>query len=368
MSKLNGGREFSHEARDAVQRHEEHDGARGHKLGRHRRRALFARTRADEDLVRDVALRRRDRAEQRRAQRARNPRQHGDAVAQPARAKVHHLFAAAAVDERVALFEAEDGLAGEHAGVRGFQELLLRAVGVAGEFARNVHGRAARDQVEHACGHELVGEDQVGAENGLVRGAREQVRVARPAAGEDEPAELGLRSRVIGAAAAAAEGRRRGGTAAGVTGEQPLDVVVGDGREAAQRPVFAHLAEPAHASRLDVFVLFGDEFVKCRVLSRRVVVVRAGGVDLVLRNDAPAGVAEAGRRGAELRGEGGRNLAADARGELAPAAVGRDADLQRPVDVGGEESERAEVRGVDDVDGNAVALAEGRDVCTCSTY
>jgi hypothetical protein len=82
--------------------------------------------------------------------------------------------------------------------------------------------------------------------------------------------------------------------------------------------------------------------------------------------DAPARLAQTCAGGAEVAGQGGGDVPTDPGGELASAAVCGDADLQRAVGVGGEEGEGAELGGVDDVDGDAMAFAEGRDVCACT--
>ncbi|OSS46068.1 hypothetical protein B5807_08042 [Epicoccum nigrum] len=60
---------------EAVQRHEQHDGAAGDELGRVQRRALAPRARADEHLVRHAAVRGGDGAEQRGAERRRDARE-----------------------------------------------------------------------------------------------------------------------------------------------------------------------------------------------------------------------------------------------------------------------------------------------------
>lgn len=119
-----------------------------------------------------------------------------------------------------------------------------------------------------------------------------------------------------------------------------IDVIVGDGGEALEGPVLAHLAEPAHAPRLDgVEVRFGHELVEGGRLVDRVVGLVGLRRELVFLLDAPADVAEAGAGGAEVRGQEGGDLAADAGGELAAAAVGGDADLEGAVRVGGQDGE-----------------------------
>ena len=48
------------------------------------------------------------------------------------------------------------------------EEFLLGELGVAGEFARDVDGCAAGDEVEDAGGDEFVGQDYIRAEDGFV--------------------------------------------------------------------------------------------------------------------------------------------------------------------------------------------------------
>ncbi|KAJ6446842.1 hypothetical protein O9K51_01615 [Purpureocillium lavendulum] len=348
--------------------HEEDDGAGGDVLGGRWGLTLLAGAGADEDLVGDVALGDGDAGEEGRAEGARHAGQDADPVAEAPCLEPVHLLAAAAVDKGVALLEAQDGLALAHAAQRRLEELLLGALRVAGELAGDVDGRAPRDQVQHGRGDELVGEDEVGAVDGVEGGAREERGVAGPAAGEDEPADPGWRRRALVVARTTEELARRGGVGAEarVRGEEAVDVLVGDGGELPQGPVLADLAEPADAPVADV--LLGDEPVEAGALVERVVevaesegrVVAATVVVGVL--DAAADLAEAGAGGAEPLGQGGGDLAPDARGELAAAAVCGDADLERAVGVDGEEGKGAEVRRVDDVDGDAVAAAEARDV------
>lgn len=83
---------------------------------------------------------------------------------------------------------------------------------------------------------------------------------------------------------------------------------------------------------------------------------------MVFGLDALPDGAEAVAGGAEVGGEGGGDVAPDARGELAAFAVGCYADLEGAVGVCGEEGEGAERWGVDDIDGDAVAFAVGGDV------
>lgn len=140
-----------------------------------------------------------------------------------------------------------------------------------------------------------------------------------------------------------------------------MDVVVGDGGELLQGPVLADLAEPAHPPVAPGIVLRGDELVEQRALVDGVVEVTEA-APLVVLLDAPPGLAETMARGAEVGWQRGGDFAADAGGELAAAAVCGDADLEGAVGVDGEEGEGAEMGGIDDVDGDAVALAEGGDV------
>ncbi|GJC97649.1 hypothetical protein ColKHC_06475 [Colletotrichum higginsianum] len=295
---------------------------------------------------------------------------HRHAVAEPVLAEVRHLLAAAAVDERVALLQPQHRLALPRARQRQLVELLLRLVRVAGELARDPHGRAPRDEVQHARRHELVREDQVRRLDRLVRRARQEVRVSRPAAGEDDPPLLLL---ATGGGGETGDGRRsrcgllgrRRRRRAGVRLQDGLDVVVVDGGKALQGPVLADLAQPPHAPVLGgVEVGVGDELVEGRGLVERVVDVGVVGLRrrAVLGLDAPAHVAQPRAGGAEVRRQRGGDLAADAGGELAAPPVGRDADLQRAVGVRRQQREGAQLRRVDDVDGDAVPAAQGRDV------
>jgi hypothetical protein len=65
----------------------------------------------------------------------------------------------------------------------------------------------------------------------------------------------------------------------------------------------------------------------------------------------------------ELRGKGRSDFPSNTRRELAASAVGRHADLERAVCVGGEEGEGAEGGGVCDIHQDAIPSAELRDVC-----
>lgn len=196
---FDGGGEFAHQADDAVQRHEEDDCPRGNVLGRRGGLALLARAGADEDLVGDVALGGGDGGEQGRAEGAGDAGQDDDGAGggEAVLAEVGELLAAAAVDEGVALLEAEDRLAGAGGGEGGGQELVLGLLGVARELAGDLDGGAARDQVEHARGDELVGEDEVGGLDGVVGCAGEQVWVTRAAAGEDDLALRPFKTGVV---------------------------------------------------------------------------------------------------------------------------------------------------------------------------
>lgn len=218
-------------------------------------------------------------------------------------AEVGQLLAATAVDEGVALLEAEDRLAGLCGGQRGGQQLLLGLLGVAGELAGDLDGRAARDQVQHARGHELVGEDEVGGLDGVVGCAREQVWVAGPAAGEDDPAER-LRGAAVAVAVAAPDalcGVFLCGDGVGL--EQAVDVVVADRGELLQGPVLADLAQPADPPVARI--LLGDELVEQRALVNGVVELsgrRGAGQAAcpVVLLDAPPCLAEAIACGAQV--------------------------------------------------------------------
>lgn len=280
-------------------------------------------------------------------------------------AEVGQLFAAAAVDERIALLEAEDRLAGLCGGEGGGKELLLGLLGVAGELAGDLDGRAARDEVQHAGGDELVGEDEVGGLDGVVGCAGQQVWVAGAAAGEDDPAERPRRAGVAVAVTAAGAPCDVFPCGVGVGLEQAMDVFVADGGELLQGPVLADLAEPAYPPVARIFLR--DELVEQCALVHGVVQLaesRGAGqsVGSIVLLDALPCLAEAAACGSQVGRQGGGDLATDARGELAAAAVGGDANLERAVAVGGEEGEGAEIGGVDDVDGDAVALAQRGDV------
>lgn len=151
----------------------------------------------------------------------------------------------------------------------------------------------------------------------------------------------------------------------GVGVEQAMDVVVADGGELLQGPVLADLAEPADPPVARIFLR--DELVEQRALVNGVVQLserRGTGqpVCAVVLLDAPPCLAEAIAGGSQVGRQGGGDFPTDARGELAAAAVCGDADLERAVAVGGEQGEGAEMGGVDDVDGDAIALAESGDV------
>lgn len=144
-----------------------------------------------------------------------------------------------------------------------------------------------------------------------------------------------------------------------------MDIVVADRGELLQGPVLADLAEPADPPVARI--LLRDELVEQRALVNGVVELskRCGAgqaVCSVVLLDAPPCLAEAITCSSQVGWQRGGDFAADARGKLAAAAVCGDADLERAVVVGGEEGEGAEMGGVDDVDGDAAALAERGDV------
>ena len=68
----------------------------------------------------------------------------------------------------------------------------MRALGVAGEFARDADWCAAGDEVEDTGGDELVCEDEVCGQDCFVGCAGEEVGVAGAGAGEDDAALFGL--------------------------------------------------------------------------------------------------------------------------------------------------------------------------------
>lgn len=223
------------------------------------------------------------------------------------------------------MLEAQDDLALTVAGEGHVEQLLLGEVGVARELAGDVDAGAAGDEVEDAGGDELVGQDEVGGLDGLVGGLGEEVRVAGPAACEDDLALLrGERAGArIGATGEAADGAGSLLGGAGVGLEDGLDVVVADAGESAQRPILADLAQPAHPSRLGLVLgALDDEAVEVCALAALLLEVAAGEGRLLL--DSSADLTQSGACGAEVCREGGGDLAADARGELAPAAVGGD--------------------------------------------
>lgn len=185
-----GGRERGgkrvDEGPEPMQRHQEDDGLAGHIRWRIGTGALAARARANEDLISDGAMGRWDGREQGRAERRRDARQDGREVA--VLSEEVEFLAAAAVDVGIALLEADDDLAGLEGVQAHAQELFLRLLRVAGEFARDVDFGAAGDEVEDGGGDELVGEDEVRGLDCAVRGEREEVWVSGAGAGEDDAA------------------------------------------------------------------------------------------------------------------------------------------------------------------------------------
>lgn len=171
------------------------------------------------------------------------------------------LLATAAVDVRIALLDADDHFPLLQAGETPLEQLFLCAVCVAGEFPGNVHRCATGDEVEDGGWDEFVGEDEVGRLDGFVGCAREEIGVARPGARENDAAfTLGW--------GGCARGPDFGGGAAGEFAEESVDVGVCDGGQAAQRPVFADLGQPAHATATGgFFALFQDELVEGRGLA-----------------------------------------------------------------------------------------------------
>lgn len=172
-----------------MQRHQKH-----HRLARYigrrpRRFPLFACPRTNQDLVRYISLRGGDSREQRPAQGARHAWEDGHAGSETTGLEEEYLLATAAVDVWIALLEAQDCLAGLEAGKSGFEEFLLGEVSVAGEFARNVDGGVARDEVQNWRGHELIREDKISCVDGLEGRAGEEIGMAGAGASEDESPE-----------------------------------------------------------------------------------------------------------------------------------------------------------------------------------
>ena len=140
---------------ESVQRHEEDDGLVGEVVRWLWSGALTASTSADKYLVADRAMSDGDLGEQRSAERARDAWEHGGDVA--VLAEEIELFGSAAIQVRITLFEAENGLALLHCAEAHFEEFLLCCVSVAGEFARDLDGCAAGDEFEDTGGDEFVG-------------------------------------------------------------------------------------------------------------------------------------------------------------------------------------------------------------------
>lgn len=149
-----------------MQRHEKNNRLRRHIGWRWRRGPLPSRPRANQHLVRDTPMRRRNRRKQRRRQRTSDPRQDNRAIPMPL--EKHVFFPAAAVDIGIALLETENRQALGEVREPEFEQFLLGGIGVAGEFAGDVDGGAARDEVEDGGGDEFVGEDDGGDLDGAV--------------------------------------------------------------------------------------------------------------------------------------------------------------------------------------------------------
>lgn len=110
-------------------------------------------------------------------------------------AEVGDLLASTAVDEGVALLEPQHRLALLDACERHLLQLLLGAVRIAGELAGDMDGRSPGDKIQHTGRHELIGQDEVGVLDGLVRCLREEIGVAGTASGEDDLADAMFRGR-----------------------------------------------------------------------------------------------------------------------------------------------------------------------------
>ncbi|KAH0543731.1 hypothetical protein FGG08_001913, partial [Glutinoglossum americanum] len=173
----------------AMQGHQEHDGAGLGIRGDVGQGAAAAGGGADEELVCDAAAGSGDGGDEQGAEGGADAGQ--DDGREAAGAEPQHLLCAAAEDVGVALLEAHDDAAGAQGGEAERQELRLGGVGVAGELARGVERGAAREEGEDRGGDELVGEDEVGGEEGAVGGGREEVGVAGAAAGEEDGAPTG---------------------------------------------------------------------------------------------------------------------------------------------------------------------------------
>lgn len=146
--------------------------------------ALAPCPRADQYLIRDAAMCGRNGGEKRGGQCACNPRQHdgGEATVMEKR----KLLGAAAVDVRIALFEAQHGVTSLKGVKAKGEEFGLRGVGVAWEFARDVHGGPAWDEIEDGGGDEFVGQDESGCVEGLVGGESEEGGRAGARAGKED--------------------------------------------------------------------------------------------------------------------------------------------------------------------------------------
>ena len=137
-----------------------------------------------------------------------------------------------------------------------------------------------------------------------------------------------------------------------VVAQQSVDVVVREARDAVQRPVLADLRQPPHAPALLLLSVVGYhqlvEVVRLAGIFVAVAAVAAvSGLRVfslapVLGANAPPQRAQASHAMADARGEQCGDLAPYARGHLAPAARGGDADVEGPVGVHGEEREGRE--------------------------
>ena len=180
------GEQTVDEGRKAVQRHEEHEGARSKEFGGFKGRAFAAGAGADEHLVGDTAVRRGDGSEERGAECACDAREDTGSVSVGAKEVV--LLATATVDVRVALLDPNHDFASLEACQTELEELFLGFVSVSREFSRNMDGGAAGNEVENFRGNKLVGEDEVGGENGFVSCTGEEIRIAGAGASEDNTA------------------------------------------------------------------------------------------------------------------------------------------------------------------------------------
>lgn len=156
------------------------------------------------------------------------------------------------------------------------------------------------------------------------------------------------------------------------------DVGFGYRGQSAQGPVFADLGEPADTAGFGrIGIGFADELVEGRSLGRGVGVVvvqgagagaGAGVFDLVIIiffPDSLAYGAETLYGFAKLRGKRCGDFSSNAGGQFTAIARRGDADLERPVGVGGEEGEGTKVWGIGHVYWDSESFTQGRYVSAC---